>query len=248
MKAVFEKPGIFSFRPSVGDFEAVQAASLVSARLYSTVPTDAQRADTTNTAPGDALQSITVWDDGLNEGEKLISYAVITDPTPTDTDLEETYYFVVSYRLDATGAIINDVEPFRVFRAEGVQAGFNVTPEDVYQVESKLRDWMSTKIGAVIVLAQRLITKTLQSKGLVINRLEQEDARDLVLYQTLVIACNDLSAEDGDSWWVKSTKHSETLEMLLKALPLGYDNDKDGLIELGEQQTGSRAGGVYIGI
>lgn len=244
--AVFAKAGTFKFTPTVGDeAEAIEPYELVTARLYADSPTDAQRADTGNTSPGDALQSITSWTTGDSAAERLIAYAAISDPDPTDTG-HEIYYWVISYRLEASGTIINDVEPVVVQRVEGVQSGFDVHPDDVYAIEGKLKPLLDAKMPTKISIAETLVRKKLRGMGFDLQRLELEDAKQLVVFKALVISCRGLSNEPGDEWWMKKEDYDGDYKDLLDALPLGYDLDDDGDKEPGEVSQQKYASGYQF--
>lgn len=239
-RAVFNKAGNLSFTVTSGhDASPVTPYAIVSARLYTDAPSDAQREDSAY-ALADALQHVTSWSTGRNDAEKLIAYTAIEDTDPTSAEDFEILYWVVSYRLENGGEIINDVEPFTVWRTEAVQARFDVTKRDLIAVEGKLENLVGAMtLADKIALAERLVVQDLRSKSLDVTRLDQGDAKDLVRYRALVLCCTDLSKEPNDSWMAKATRYEKYYETLRDGLALGYDGDDDGDIEPGEEDDGA---------
>lgn len=245
--AVFEQAWTFSYTVTKGlDADTVAPDSLVSARIYADYPTAAQIADTGDTAPGDAIQSIESWSEGTAENEKLITFAAIEDPEPTSSNKWESYYVVISYKLTSGGNTINDVEFLTVHRAEGITARFGVVAADIYAIESKLQTVFSDKIAAKIALAEVLVAKDLRGDGYDMQRLLHSSVKELIQYRAAQLACNDLSFESGDVWENKSMAHDREYDTLKKDLPIAYDADDDDDIEPGEETQQIWRNGVYF--
>lgn len=229
-EAVFEQSFEVSFTPLAGD-ESLTPASLVSARLYSSNPDTAQRADSSN-ALAQAVQSVTTWEDGREVNEKLITFAAVTDPDPTSTEKYEIYYMVYSYRLTSGGTIINDVEPIVIWRADAVTSRYDVSNSDLLAVESKLEELLNARqLENKTLLAETLVDIDLKAKGIEKPRLKQSTARDLVRYRAVTLCCDDLSNDTNDVWAAKRERHAETYKALLENTQLGYDSDDDGVSE-----------------
>lgn len=237
-RATFEEAFTFTFQAVIGpDATPVVPDSLTSARLYDDYPSEAQIADTGNTDPGDAIESVTSWSAGDDTGEQEVSFALISDPDPTDRDDYEVYYVVVSWKPDAGSANINTVSPLIVYRPTAIGTDFDVDEDDIYAIESKLDDFKtSAQINTAISTAERLVKQDLRGRGKDLARVDLASIKDLAIYKALFILCNSLSSDDGDSWWVKAGEHKETYSMLIESLPISYDIDKDGDIEPDETE------------
>jgi hypothetical protein len=238
-EAVFEQSFSFSFTPTKGDTaESLAADSIVSARIYASPPTDAQRDDENNTSPGDALQSKTSWSSGTDTNEQVISFDAISDPDPDSAKKREIYYAVISYKLTSGGNTINDIEPFIIWRPEGVVSRFNVTTVEIFALESKLENLFTTsEINSKIDLSERLVKQDLLGKGFDIQRLRMTDGKDLVRFMATSLLCLDASNDPDDEWMMKSEKYEKRYQNGLITIPLGYDTDDDGDIEPGEEDV-----------
>ena len=235
-RSLFNQAGTLSYTATVGhDAQPVEPYAIVSARLYREAPTDAQRDDSSN-ALAEALQSITSWTPGRSTFEKLIAYAAVTDLEPTSNEDYEILYWVISYRLENGGAVINDIEPTVFWRAEGIQGRFDVSKRDLIAVEGKLENLISAMtLASKITLADRLVRQDLRSKSLDVEKLALTDAKDLVVYRALVLCCMDLSKEREDSWATKAMHYEEFYKTLRDGIAIGYDRDDDGDIEPGAE-------------
>lgn len=246
-RIVFGDSGIFSYTATIGpDAQPMSPFALVSVSIYSATPSEAQIVDDSN-ALAQAIQHITSWTSGRSSLEKLVTIAPISDPDTTSSADHEVYWAVVRYTLETGGQTIRDVEPFAIYRVEGVQSRVEVSNSDLFAVEGKLEHLLSSMtLTDKITLAERLVKQDLRAKGLEIQKLEQIDAKDLVRYKAIVLCCMDLSNQPNDEWMVKAEKYDEFYRTLRDNVPLGYDSDDDGLASPGEEEIQIKAGAGFI--
>lgn len=232
MKYVFEKSFNFSYSPQVaGEIVGTSTSLLVSARLYSENPTDAQVADSSN-ALAEAIESVTTWSAGTNNGEYLVPFAAVSDPEPRASDRYKVFYVVVSFRLQTAGTIVHRVRPILLYRVEGVASRFNVFPSTIYDYESKLESFeASISVADKIELAERQVKLELESEGLNIERLDWIDAKQLVELKAVALCCSDLADDTSSIWFEKMKTYVELFQKAIKRIPLHYDSDNDGLAE-----------------
>ena len=248
-EAVFGLAGslsVFPVKSEFGDPVSVATASIISARIYTAYPSEAQILDDAN-GLGSALQYLTAWANGDEVGEKTIAYTAIPQPTyqvPYVNDYE-VYYVVLSWRAEGGADILRNVEPFLVRRPGIVETGFNVVAQDCYDVESKLQSVFASKIASKITLAETLTRVWLVGvKKMDLRRLDLDSAKLLVVFQAVVLACLDLANQGSDEWLAKHEAHTATLKMLQENLPLRYDTNSDGVVTPGEKV--SQGYGLFI--
>jgi hypothetical protein len=220
----------FYFTP-LAENEDSEAYSLTSARLYSSQPTSAQLTDH-SAALGGFVQSVTTWTAGNEPKEKKITFSALTDSTPTDTDEYETYYVVVSFKLQAAGPDVIAWEAIFVWRPGAITSRVRVSPSDVYAMESKIEDitdgdsWVTPKIQSAL----RFVMQKLKSKGYDKRRMfNLDDLNDAVLRKALAYCCMDLAGEDNQFWARKAELYHAEAEDILTQTTVGYDTEGDNV-------------------
>lgn len=232
---VFGKAFTKSFTAVAGD-EPVAVNSLVSARIYSSFPTQAQQEDHNN-ALAAAVQSVTSWSAGTEANEKSISFAAITDPTPASTTIYETYWLVVSLVYDAAGATVYiQPEGFKVWRGDAITSRFSTGATEVKAMEGKIGTLKSDAwIELIIDRAFSMLIETLRSKGYARRKIEESDLNNLVLFKSLAWACRSLSTKESDEWWRKWEAYEAEYNSMLAVQLIGYDTEDDDDKEPDEQ-------------
>lgn len=227
------------------DGSNIDSYSLTSARLYSSNPTTAQKEDHDNTSPGDAVESVTTWINGNEEGEKVITFSAITDSDPhSPTDYEE-YYLVVSVKY-AIGGADNFLEPkiFQVWRPTALLSRPEVSVDDIKERERKVGiERSNSEIDNYISSAERYTLKLLKGKGYNVDQLEHSDLKDLIIARALYYACNEISSDSGDRWETKADQYKLEFDDLMATQSIGYDFDDNSEIDPNEK---FKAGSVYL--
>lgn len=240
----FAKAFTFSFTPMAGD-EPINASDFVSARIYRNKPSTNELLDHTNTL-ATALQYVAAAAGWVVEGdfEKQISFSAISDPDPTSTVDYEIYYVVVSFKYDTGGTTVATEIPITVWRPNGISSRLNVSPNDIYALEHKIGqikevNWVFPKIQK----ATRRVVRRFQGMGFKRAHMREEDLRDAVLYLATAYCCRDLSGDGNQFWGQKAADYLKEYEEILGQESIGYDADKDGVLEPREQ---SSVGAVYL--
>lgn len=233
MPHVFGKSISFSFTPIV-DSEPVKVDSLVSARIFSDTPTDAQ-IDTPATS-GYIGSPVTTWTSKGNY-EKLIEFAALTDSEPRSQDDYETYYVVVNFKYDSGGATVAVLEAIDVFRPDGLTSKITTRFDDVYAVNPKYKNHFTiADINVFINEAVKDIFRWYKGLGYPPKSLiRMSELNDACKYRA---ACKcDLSLK----WWEDLKEHKEAyLEALKCSQPLAADST-------GENASETPSGGtVYM--
>lgn len=234
---VFGKAFTKSYTAVAGD-DPVAVSSLVSARIYSSFPTQAQQEDHTN-ALAAAVQSVTSWSAGTEANEKSISFAAITDPSPESTTIYETYWLVVSLVYDLAGSTVYiQPEGFKVWRGDAITSRMSISSAEVGAMESKIltikgANWIESVIDRAFI---RLL-EILKSKGYSRRKIEESDLNDLVLFLSISWCARSLASKEGDEWWQKYDSYSKDFENALATLIIGYDADGNDDIEPEETIT-----------
>lgn len=230
MSAVFGKPFNLSYTPYDRRGETVAPFELVSARIYYTQPTAEQIQDDDNQSPGDAIaENSSNWVDGEFIDEKLIPFGSLADPGPFDSSrYRKQCWVVVSFRYEDDGEIVRDVLPTFIMRTSGALSRFNVTFDDVAGLDSGLRDYGARiDVSKKILLAEKLVTVDLELEMMALERIEQGDAKELVLFRTAVLMFSDLQNEQGDSWREKKKDWETDYGKLLEKIKIAWDRDNN---------------------
>lgn len=227
MAIVFGKAFTKSFTAVAGN-DPVAVNSLVSARIYSSFPTQVQQEDHTNALTA-AVESVTSWIAGSETNEKSISFAAITDPSPQSTTLWETYWLVVSLKYDAAGSTVYiQPEGFKIWRGDAITSRMSISSTEVGAVESKILTLKSsTWIESVIDRAFIHLLETLRAKGYVRRKIEESDLNELVLTKSIAWCCRSLGSKEGDEWWQKYKSYIDDYNRDLATLMIGYDTEDD---------------------
>lgn len=223
-KAVFGKSIKFSFSPVV-DGELVAVNSLVSARIYSDAPTQAQKE---NSASGH-IQEVTSWN-SEGEGEYVITFAALTDSDAHNKTPYETYYIVTNFRFESGGAVKFAEEVLHVWRPDSITSRVSVTVQDLMELEPRI-DKLATlsQISAVIRHAIKRVFFDLQGMGYEKARLfDLQDLNTSVKFAALSDIALSLSAAPNDIWFIKSERYNEMYERVLSNTPINYDIDGAG--------------------
>jgi hypothetical protein len=239
---VFEKAFSFSFTPTAGD-EPVNASDLVSARIYRAKPSTNEREDHTN-ALATAIQYVTDPWRKESDYERVISFAAVSDLTPTSGAEYEIYYIVVSFTYDAGGTTVASEIPFTIWRPNGIASRINVAPKDIYALESKIEqlkemNWVFPKIEK----AKRRVLRRMQGLGFKRTRMREEDLNDAVIYLAVADCCRDLAGDGNPFWMQKAGEYQKEFEEVLSQESLGYDTNSNGVVEPAEV---SSVGSVYL--
>lgn len=203
--------------------------SITSARLYANSPTDAQRADHTAALGGMAATAVTSWTNEGN-GERLITFAALTDATPHSSDEYTRYFVVVSYLAQAAGPTLISEEAIFVWRPAGITSRIRVEVGDIYEMEEKIQDlksdsWVIPKIET----AKRDIFRKLKSNDYEKRRLFNiDEINDACVRRALFYCCSDLAGDDTQFWMEKAKFYNVEFEEIWKSLTVGYDAEADG--------------------
>ncbi len=228
---VFGRSITFNFIPIAYD-EDVAPYSLISARIYSSEPTNAQKA---NTDTGH-IEEVVSWT-SVSTTEKKIVFAALTDSNPYDSKFDyEKYYIVVNFKYEASSPTVFTSELIHVYRPDSLTSKIRVLPEDLIKIESKFSEFYQTsELEDKIQVAIDLINKKLLAKG--INKRQtfnREDLNTATKFQTLAITCMDLSGESNTDWRFKSSYYEKFCDQLLDTLAVNIDKEFDDKPEANE--------------
>lgn len=233
-KYLFEKEMAVSFTAQAGG-EVVAPNDIVSARLYSESPTNAQIEDDSDSL-GAAIEKVESWSAGDNDNEKLITFAGVTDSDPHSTTRYVRYYVVVSYILEAGGSTVRDVLPIAIWRIKAVGSRYGVTTTEVKQVESKLSSWdTGTFLADKIDDAEEAVETDVHIEGFLLEKVDWSDLHILVKLKAVELCCRDLSNDPNDMFAVKAAFYRDRYDKRLKTIPIRYDQNDDGVPEEAEE-------------
>jgi hypothetical protein len=239
--SVFGKSWNYSFSARDGD-KTVSVDSLSGARVYSSAPTDTEKADVGDTEGTSVVTEVTTWDTGTNDHEKLITFGAITDSSPYSSNRYEVYYVVVNFKYESTGDVAHSCKQVLMYRPDALTSRFGVDVSDVLTVESKLQtikgdQWVVEKV----ILAEDLVEKDLIADDMDIRKVRLDDARNLVIYRAAMLAVSDLSSDSGDVWAEKYERHEAEYRRITKYARIRYDFDDSGIALPDERKSTSFA-------
>lgn len=221
-KNLFGKSINFYWYPQADD-EDTSAYELVTARIYSDLPTEGQKEGTDS----GHIESVTSWT-ATSENEYLISFAAITDSEPHDAADYETYYVVVRYRYQSSGPIVFDTEVLYLYRPDSATSRIEVTAQDVYDLEPRIELlaknelWTEAKIEAAV---EDLIAR-IEAKGLKKRRaFNWQKLNAAAKRLACAYACNALAGEGNQFWAEKGAAWERKANIMYESANLGYDLD-----------------------
>lgn len=220
-KHVFGRAVTIEFQPMV-DGSPVMPYELISARIYSDEPTEAQ---IDNTASGE-IEEVTTWT--AESGYRAITFAALTDAEPHSATFYEEYFVVVNYRFESGGPAVFDVETLFVYRPDAAVSRVSVSVADVLRHQYKLQDILpshESMIADSIAEALKDIERELVGRGLEKRKIfNREELNDAVKYKALELAClNAGSFGDGDFWFTLAGQYKAKSEKALGLTKISYD-------------------------
>ena len=231
---VFGKASLVSFTATDRRGKTLAPHSLVSARIYSYKPSDSEVVDDSNTLATAVVVNSATWQNGYNLNEKLIPFPAIADPleaTRGERERQE-YWVVVSYRLESGGQIQYDTKSLWVERATGIYSRYNIIKEDLFKIDSAFKNYDSTdgfSIADKIELAEVYVNIDIESKGVRLENIRQEDGAELVRVKAAILAYADLTNQTNDVWERKLSRLEEIYTALQTKISIstGIDGNID---------------------
>lgn len=239
-KHVFGKPISLDFYPQVDD-EDIGAAELVSARIYSEQPTEAQFE---NIASGH-IEEVPSWLP-IADGGYRIAFAALVDSEPSSSEEYEKYFVVISFKYVTSGATKHDLEQIFVYRPDSLTSRITLTVRDVYSLESRIEElaptqqWVEDKIREAI---EDIISK-LEARGY--------RKRSIFNFQKLNLAaarlacsfcCFDFASEGNQFWATKAERWETRSNTKFDSALIGVDISGDDKPDIEEKRFG---GAVYV--
>lgn len=222
MQHLFGRTLTVNFYPQAKD-EDVSAYQLVSARIYpaNTYPTDAQQE---NLATGHIGEK-TSWQKIALNGFKVL-FDPIVDATPHTSTEYETYYVVFNYRYESGGEVKFDVEQIFVYRPDSHTSTIEVTAEDVYKLDSRLKVVAPTPLWMedMIQIAVDDIVAALEGRGYekkkVFNWQKMNGAATRL---AAAYACSDRAGESNQFWMRKAERWETRAWKMYETALIGFD-------------------------
>lgn len=230
MPHVFGKALEYIFTP-LANGEPIKVDSLVTAKIYSSAPTEDQIEATTT----GELQSVTAWKSEGNFAYK-ITFDALTDSDEHSSAAYEKYYVVVRFKYESSGAIKWAKEVIHVFRPDAWQSRISADFTDVIKVDATLGILQtSAEIEDRIGVARETVILDLEARGYERQRLfNLEKLNRAVVYRTLADFFLEGISDDNRSAEIKYNKYNELYEKRLATVNVGYDVDNDDEPEANE--------------
>lgn len=204
--------------------EPVSASALVSARLYSTTPSEAQLTDTAAALTDNLIEAITSW---TSQGQDVyeITFAPVTDPSPGSTTGYEVCPLVVNFRYEPGGPTVYTKEVLHIYRADAWTSRISTTFLDVYAIDEQIELFKRpAQVETYIDRATRFVINKLKGQGFepekIFNWPELDDA---VAYYAAAFISRSLSNESNDIWFTKYEDFRTDADDIMKNSKLGYD-------------------------
>lgn len=240
MSFVFGKSIEFKFIPLAGN-TPVRVDSIVSARLYSSAPSETQKLDAALGSTGHIGARVTDWID-RGDYEKEIVFPALTDATPFSGAEYETYYVSINFKYESTGPESYTTEQIIVYRPNAVTSRIAVDPTEVTEIDETLgKHRTDGQIKTAINAARDAVIARYYAMGL-----EQRKMFDLtrlnrtVAYLAAARLCIGLYTDRAPHWLEKYKEYKGEFEALFESTPVAYDRSGTGSVspEL-EEKTGT---------
>jgi hypothetical protein len=219
MPHVFGRSLSFSFTPII-DNEPVKVDSLVSARIFSEVPTETQIETPATTG---YISAVTSWK-SAGEYEKVITFNALVDADPHSNEEYETYFVVVNFKYDSGGATVHAVEQIDVFRPDGLTSTIGTTFADVYSVDPKFEDHFGvSQVDKFIADSKKDIFRWYKGLGYPKKSLLRlGELNDACRYRAAQKICLSLK------WWESMSEYKAAyIDALKSSQPLAGDTSGD---------------------
>lgn len=225
MPHVFGRDIEFLFTPIVNG-EPVKVHSLVSARIYSSPPSQTAIED----SPSDTseIEEIATWN---SEGDhaKKITFSALADSTPHSSNNYEKFYIVVNFLFQSGGDTKFATETIHVFRPDAWQSRITTNFADVYAIEQTLQQFQNpAEVEMRIPGARESTILALEAKGLERRRLfNLERLNRAVAYRVLADYYLDQLSEGTPGAEKKFDLYLSMWQARVDNAGAGYDVDDD---------------------
>lgn len=236
MPVIFGKSFTTSFTVHDSDGGTIAIDSIVSGRIYTTVPTEAQKEDSDESEADFAVVMSSSQQGQTNE--YLLTYPALTD-TDEHASSKETYYEVISFKFESGGAVKFVSRPITVIRPNSMFSRIATSSSDMDNLNAKISalkgsSWVTNKI----TLAVDHLLNVFEGRGYFAHLIDQKDLDDATLYWAACLACLELSSEDGDVWLARHAQYLEVYNSILNKYAVGIDANADGNIDTTEVKFG----------
>lgn len=226
MRNVFGKSVLFPFSVVI-DNDRIPVHSLLSARIYSTQPTEAQIEDAGQLTTGH-VERVTAWTD---EGDhNLISFAALADTAAHSPTRYETFYVVVNFRFRSAGIEKWAVEPIRIYRPDAVSSRVTVTHLDVFNIEPRLKE-INTPADIEKFIAGTKKEDVFQRYDALDRPLQHlfdlEHLNNAVKCRAAALACMSHYTDRADHWRVKYDVRTAQYELAFTRARPGFDAERN---------------------
>lgn len=230
MSFVFGKDIEFKFIPLAGNVP-VRADTLVSARLYSVEPTEAQKMDAGLLSTGHIGARITSWLDA-GDFEKTIIVPAVTDPNPFNGAEWERYYLSINFRYQNGGPECYTTEQIIIYRAGAITSRISTDITAVIAIDSNLGKHLdANKISIAINKARKDVIDRYYSLGYDLRKLfDLESLNEAVAYRAAARLFMELYTERTPHWLDKYKEAKAEYESLFQRTPVAYDATGNGRI------------------
>ncbi len=240
MSFVFGKDIAFSFIPLAGN-EPTRVDSLVSARVYSSAPSEEQKRDAGSASTGHVGARITAWID-RGEYEKEIAIPALVDATPFSGAEYETYYVSINFKYQSSGAECFTTEQITVYRPNAITSRISVEETEVIGIDETLGKHRTLgQIKAAIVSAREDIIARYYAMELERRKMfDLQRLNKMTAYLAAARLCIGLYTDRAPHWLDKYKDYKGEFEVLFNRTPISYDHSGTGSVSPEQQeQTGA---------
>jgi hypothetical protein len=225
MKHVYGKALDYIFTPQI-DGERLTPYELVSARIYSTAPTEAQKTDSAAALGGFVGSAVTSWT-SLGDDEYSIAFASLTDATPHSTEPYDNFYVVISFRFDLGGEVkfVDDI--IRVYRPDAWASRVSVSYDDIVEMENRVENLKTEQqVDDFIRHSRERVFRKLKRLNIPLgSAYDLSELNDAVKYLTLYHIFREISGAESQFWLTKAQEYKADYEEVFASTPVSVKEE-----------------------
>lgn len=209
----------------------VAVDSLVSARLYSEVPSENEKNDHAEALGGFESSVSSFTSENPTDLIYTVTFPAVDDPDQDSGNLYDTWHPVVNVRLEGGEQVVYVYKPIILWRLTAQFSQLDISPDDIYNYESEIEYVLGDTItGEKISVAKDMVFRRIKYLNLKRNRLQEMDLSELVSLKALEYCLRDL-ATDENFYNEKAESWKKAYDNLWPESALGYDENDDGVAE-----------------
>lgn len=174
--------------------------------------------------------NITSWTDGSVTNTKTIAIPAIDNPDLDD--VEDTYYAVINYTIDASEQSHLVIMPFLIYNPVGTISGHELVIQDFIDIFPTISDYISDAVlTKYLTQAKNMMSMDLKKKGIRFDQvINQNDLKYAISLKAIALSSYSEFKIDNDQFHIRYKDYEKMYQSELDSIRVLVDTDNDGAV------------------